>query len=87
MKRVLPILLTACAVLLGSAGVSSETNQNVSDSRTIFLKLLKNPEDLQLNILYAKDCEERGKFNLAIVTYQRMIFLDPNNKQWKDNIE
>ena len=87
MKRVLPILLTACAVLLGSAGVSSETNQNVSDSRTIFLKLLKNPEDLQLNILYAKDCEERGKFNLAIVTYQRMIFLDPNNRRWADNIE
>ena len=87
MKRVLPILLTACAVLLGSAGVSSETNQNVSDSRTIFLKLLKNPEDLQLNILYAKDCEERGKFNLAIVTYQRMIFLDPNNRQWSDKIE
>ena len=49
--------------------------------------MLKNPDDLQLNILYAKDCEERGKFNLAIVTYQRMIFLDPNNRQWADNIE
>ena len=66
---------------------NSEINQNIYDSRTIFLKLLKNPEDLQLNIIYAKDAEERGKINLAIVTYQRMIFLDPNNKQWKDNIE
>ena len=66
---------------------NSEMKQNVDDSRAIFLKLLKNPEDLQLNILYAKNAEERGKINLAIVTYQRMIFLDPNNKQWKDNIE
>ena len=66
---------------------NSEMKQNLDDSRAIFLRLLKNPADLQLNILYAKDCEERGKYSLAIVTYQRMIFLDPNNKQWKDNIE
>ena len=66
---------------------NSEMKQNVDDSRAIFLRLLKNPADLQLNILYAKNAEERGKINLAIVTYQRMILLDPNNKQWKDNIE
>ena len=66
---------------------NSEIKQNVDDSRALFLRLLENPADLQINILYAKNLEERGKLSLAIVTYQRLIHLDPNNKQWKDNIE
>ncbi|SVB47610.1 uncharacterized protein METZ01_LOCUS200464 [marine metagenome] len=58
-----------------------------NNSRFIFLQLLKNPKDLNLNLLYAKDAERRGKLDRAIATYQRMAFLDPANRRWKDNIE
>ena len=58
-----------------------------SNSRVIFLRFLENPTDLQLNILYAKDAEKRGKIDTAIATYQRMKFLDPNNNRWKENID
>lgn len=58
-----------------------------SNSRVTFLRFLENPTDLQLNILYAKDAEKRGKIDTAIATYQRMKFLDPNNNRWKENID
>jgi hypothetical protein len=58
-----------------------------SSSRVLFLRLLENPTDLRLNVLYAKDAEKRGKIDLAIATYQRMRFLDPNNDRWKGNID
>ena len=58
-----------------------------SKSRVTFLRFLENPTDLQLNILYAKDAEKRGKIDTAIATYQRMQFLDPNSNRWKENID
>ena len=58
-----------------------------SNSRVTFLRFLENPTDLQLNILYAKDAEKRGKIDTAISTYQRMKFLDSNNNRWKENID
>jgi len=62
-------------------------DSNCNDSRFLFLQLLKNPKDLNLNFLYAKDAERRGKLDTALATYQRMVFLDPTNDRWKYNIE
>jgi len=62
-------------------------DSNCNDSRFLFLQLLKDPKNLNLNFLYAKDAERRGKLDTAIATYQRMVFLDPTNNRWKDNIE
>jgi len=58
-----------------------------SSSRVTFLQLLENPKDLQLNTLYAKDAEKRGKIDIAIATYQRIKTLDPNNNRWKKKID
>jgi len=58
-----------------------------SSSRVTFLQLLENPKDLQLNALYAKDAEKRGKIDIAIATYQRMKYLDPNNNRWQESID
>ena len=62
-------------------------DSNCNDSRYLFLQLLKDPKNLNLNLLYAKDAERRGKLDTAIATYRRMVFLDPENQRWKDNIE
>jgi len=64
-----------------------ETRKNVNPLRAVFLRLLKNPADLQLNVLYAELAEKRGKFSRALVTYERLALLDPKNKRWKENIE
>ena len=60
---------------------------NCDESRVLFLKLLQNPKDIQINSQYAKNVEKRGKIDLAIATYERLKTLEPNNEQWKINIE
>jgi hypothetical protein len=65
----------------------SDVRQDVDDLRKIFLELFKNPVDLQLNILYAKLAEKKGKLEAALVTYERLTLLDPNNEEWKRNID
>ena len=67
--------------------VQTQIKQNVDDLRAIFLRLLKNPADLQLNIKYAELAEKRGKIDAALTTYERLALLDPHNKDWKSNIE
>jgi len=65
----------------------SDVQQGVDNLRKIFLKIFKNPANLQLNILYAKLAEEKGKLETALVTYERLALLDPNNEEWKSNID
>ena len=72
---------------ISSMIATCEQDSSCNNSRFIFLKLLKNPKNLNLNFLYAKDAERRGKLDTAIATYQRMAFLDPANRRWKDHIE
>jgi len=66
---------------------NSKIKQKISDLRTIFLRLFKNPSDLQLNIKYAELAEKHGKIDAALITYERLSLLDPHNKEWKRNIE
>ena len=64
-----------------------DVRQGVDDLRNVFLQLFKRPADLQLNILYATLAEEKGKLESALVTYERLSLLYPNNENWKDNID
>ena len=61
--------------------------KSIDALRAIFLRLIKNPADLEVNVLYAKLAEKRGKLGRALATYERLALLDPKNKRWKDNIE
>ena len=61
--------------------------KSIDALRAIFLRLIKNPADLEVNVLYAKLAEKRGKFGRALAAYERLALLDPKNKRWKDNIE
>ena len=61
--------------------------KSIDALRAIFLRLIKNPADLEVNVLYAQLAEKRGKIGRALATYERLALLDPKNKRWKDNIE
>ena len=64
---------------------ASKASQIIDEMRAVYLKLFKNPADLQLNILYAEIAEKRGKLDAAIATYERLALLDPDNNKWKRN--
>jgi hypothetical protein len=65
----------------------SKASKIVDEMRAVYLKLFRNPADLQLNILYAEIAEKRGKRDAAIATYERLALLDPDNNKWKRNIK
>ena len=65
----------------------SDVRQSVDDLQKLFLELFNTPADVQLNISYAKLAEEKGKLEAALVTYERLTLLEPDNDEWKRNIE
>ena len=70
-----------------SVDALKKVKKSIDALRAIFLRLIKNPADLEVNVLYAKLAEKRGKLGRALATYERLALLDPKNKRWKDNIE
>ena len=70
-----------------SVDALKKVKKSIDALRAIFLRLIKNPADLEVNVSYAKLAEKRGKFGRALATYERLALLDPKNKRWKDNIE
>ena len=64
-----------------------KVKKSIDALRAIFLRLIKNPADLEVNVSYAKLAEKRGHIGRALATYERLALLDPKNKRWKDNIE
>ena len=70
-----------------SVDALKKVKKSIDALRAIFLRLIKNPADLEVNVSYAKLAEKRGKIGRALATYERLALLDPKNKRWKDNIE
>ena len=70
-----------------SVDALKKVKKSIDALRAIFLRLIKNPADLEVNVLYAKLAEKRGHIGRALATYERLALLDPKNKRWKDNIE
>ena len=66
---------------------AKKDKKSIDALRAIFLRLIKNPADLEVNVSYAKLAEKRGHIGRALATYERLALLDPKNKRWKDNIE
>ena len=70
-----------------SVDALTKVKKSIDALRAIFLRLIKNPADLEVNVSYAKLAEKRGHIGRALATYERLALLDPKNKRWKDNIE
>ena len=70
-----------------SVDALKKVKKSIDALRAIFLRLIKNPADLEVNVSYAKLAEKRGHIGRALATYERLALLDPKNKRWKDNIE
>jgi hypothetical protein len=70
-----------------SVDALKKVKKSIDALRAIFLRLIKNPADLEVNVLYAKLAEKRGKIGRALATYERLALLEPKNKRWKENVE
>ena len=64
--------MVAFGLLIGQA-------QGAEDVESVFQRLLQNPSDVELNLLYARLAEERGEPARALATYYRLLLLDPEN--------
>ncbi|MFQ5938949.1 MAG: hypothetical protein ACE5KL_02630 [Alphaproteobacteria bacterium] len=64
--------MLAFGLLIGQA-------QGQEDIESTFQRLLQNPSDVELNLLYARLAEERGELARALATYERLLLLDPEN--------
>lgn len=51
-----------------------------AEYRRVFDRLLKDPGNIELNILYAQLAEQRGEYGRAIAAYQRVLTRDPRNR-------
>ena len=67
--------------------IASAEKTNISEMRVVFLKLMKNPTNIELNSLYANLAEQNGKLNKALVTYERLVLLEPNNIKWENQVK
>ncbi len=71
-------LMRAAAVLL-AFGLLIGQAQGAEDIESVFQRLLQNPSDVELNLLYARLAEERGELARALATYERLLLQGPEN--------
>ena len=70
--------MRAAAVVL-AFGLLIGPAQGAEDVESVFQRLLQNPSDVELNLLYARLAEERGELARALATYERLLLQDPEN--------
>lgn len=70
--------MRAAAVVL-AFGLLIGQAQGAEDVESVFQRLLQNPSDVELNLLYARLAEERGELARALATYERLLLQDPEN--------
>ena len=58
---------------------TSKAEDILSKKIVTFEEILESPDNLQLNLLYAKQQEKDGKFKNVIATLERLNLLYPNN--------
>lgn len=60
----------------GSFGMQTAVADELDD---LFLRILVNPTDVDLNLQYARLAEEKGILRKALATYERILMQDPDN--------
>lgn len=86
MGRLCQALLIAASVVAISAGSAAHAQQS-DDLDDLNQRILDNPEDVELNLLYAREAEEAGVLRLALVAYERILINDPSNEEARRGYE
>lgn len=75
-------LLLAVSVTALTAGVASP--QDLND---LHQQILENPQDVSLNLRYARAAEDTGQPRLALAAYERILINDPSNDEARRGYE
>ena len=78
-----------CRALLLAAGVAGLTigMAAADDLATLNQQILDNPQDVSLNLRYARVAEEAGELRLALAAYERILINDPSNEEARRGYE
>ena len=70
-----------CCALLLAASVTALTagTAHPQDLADLNRQILENPNDVPLNLRYARAAEDTGQLRLALVAYERVLINDPSN--------
>ncbi len=85
MRRVGQALLLAVSMIALSAGVAYA--QQAADLDSLNQQIIDNPQDVALNLSYARAAEAQGKPRLALVAYERILINDPSNEEARRGYE
>lgn len=75
------LIAAAVSILPAFAGDNARAAEESLD--TLFVRILINPTDVDLNLRYAKLAEEQGEIRKALATYERILLQDPDNSEAK----
>lgn len=78
-------LLVAASVVAVSAGAAHA--QQADELEALNQQILDNPQDVNLNLRYARAAEDAGKLRLALVAYERILINDPSNQEARHGYE
>jgi hypothetical protein len=78
-------LARACRVLLLAASVTalSSALAHAQDLQELNDRILESPQDVELNLRYARLAEQQGKLRLALAAYERVLINNPDNEEAK----
>ena len=78
-----------CRALLLAASVTALTvgAAQPQDLADLNRQILENPQDVSLNLRYARAAEEAGQPRLALVAYERILINDPGNEEARRGYE
>lgn len=78
-------LLVAASVIAVSSGAAHA--QQADELEALNQQILDNPQDVALNLRYARAAEDAGKLRLALVAYERILINDPGNEEARRGYE
>ena len=79
-RRILVTAVLSAATALGAAGAASAAQETLD---SLFVRILINPTDVDLNLRYARLAEKQGLIRKALATYERILLQDPNHEEAK----
>ncbi len=85
MGRLCQALLLAVSMIALSTGAANAQQGN--DLEDLNQRILDNPEDVDLNLRYARAAEEAGVLRAALAAYERILINDPRNSEARRGYE
>ena len=86
LSRLCGTLLLAASIAALGGGVANAQQQG-NDLESLNNQILDNPQDVALNLRYARAAEEAGSPRLALVAYERILINDPTNEEARRGYE